>query len=167
MTAADPTVIIAVCGNADAGDDAFGPMVARQLGGPPRGAKIVHVHTDATALLDHLPDAAALIVVDAVNGPGLPRGELVDLDWRSQARPRLASESPASSTHGISIAAAIDLADRLQMLPQRARLIGMAIDDVSLGAEVDLVMRDSVRLACARIKAHVCKALDARGMAHA
>ena len=93
------------------------------------------------ALLDYLPGRSGLILVDAVHAPGLTPGRVLDWDWFSSDRPELVNDD-TMSTHGLSLAMQLEMADRLAMLPPYVRLIGLTIDsalEVGRKASPDLV----------------------------
>ncbi|MFI5380272.1 MAG: hydrogenase maturation protease, partial [Tepidisphaerales bacterium] len=118
-----PQALLILCfGNPMAGDDAFGPMVARELSAlhDPRLNVVDLSRESPAAMLDHLDSQSALIIVDAVTGPGIAPGQLIDIDWHDQARPNLVHDS-ALSTHGLSVANQLELAERLGMLPASIR----------------------------------------------
>jgi Ni,Fe-hydrogenase maturation factor len=75
-------ILVAVCGNADAGDDALGPLVAGALHAHALlNIEVLNLGLRPAALLDHLPDRHALLLVDAVQLPGVPAGRIVECDW--------------------------------------------------------------------------------------
>ncbi len=121
----DKPVLVACFGNADAGDDAFGPLVAARLGEielPP--ARVVNIAMRPAALLDHLAGCDSLIVVDAVHWPGAPPGLPIDMAW-SKCRRDLQLASSATSTHGICVADQLALAAELGIHPRCVWLIGV------------------------------------------
>ena len=128
-----PSILVATCGNVMASDDAFGPCVAcelRRLDLP--GVEVVDLDIRPAALLDHLPGKTGLILVDAAYAPHLEPGQVLDIDWFSPDRPGLANDD-AMSTHGLSIAVQLDLAERLGILPARVRLIAATIEPAGVG----------------------------------
>lgn len=124
-------LLIATCGNLMASDDAFGPMVARALRQRDLpGTEVVDLDIRPAALLDYLPGRTGLILVDAVNAPDLEPGRVLDVDWLDRdpgGRPELVNDD-SMSTHGLSLAMQLDMAERLGMLPSFVRLIGVSID---------------------------------------
>jgi hydrogenase maturation protease len=144
-------VLVATCGNADAGDDAFGALVAQALQRqPPAGVEVVNLSQNPAALLDHLSGRKMLIVVDAVQCPGLPQGALLDVDWLAPDRPFLRTAA-ALSTHGLSIADQIDLAASLGGLPPQVRLIGANVGDAVMGDVPSQTIRSQAAAAALRI----------------
>ncbi len=140
-------ILVATCGNVMASDDAFGPLVARELRrrGLP-GVEVVDLDIRPAALLDYLPGKSGLVLVDAVVAPGLEPGEVLDIDWFSPDRPGLVNDD-TMSTHGLSIAMQLDLADRLGLLPKRVRLVAACIEPASVGQPSSDGLPGSVELA--------------------
>jgi hydrogenase maturation protease len=128
-------ILVATCGNASAGDDAFGPRVAALLRENDRAdLEVVDLGMKPAALLDHLEGRQMLVIVDAAAGQGLPPGLLIDTDWWSADRPPLVSER-SLSTHGISLADQIELAGKLHLLPRIVRVIAATGAAMTVGAE--------------------------------
>jgi hydrogenase maturation protease len=127
-------ILVAVFGNALAGDDALGPAVVECLGQADcRGLKILDASQAAPlSLLDHLEGLSGLILVDAVTGPDISPGQIIDADWLDQARPAVQSAADISS-HGFSLPQQMDMAAKLGLLPQRVRLIGVGLGNADLG----------------------------------
>ncbi len=152
MTTDIPPVLVAACGNLMAGDDAFGPLVARRLRERiPTDAEIIDLGMKPTGLIDHLAQRAMTIVVDAAIATDVfPVGSLIDIDFFSPDRPQLVHDMPLSS-HGLSLAHELELARKLQMLPRRVVLVAVAIDDASVGRRVSPAVLSMVDPAAARI----------------
>ncbi|MCC7407364.1 MAG: hydrogenase maturation protease, partial [Phycisphaeraceae bacterium] len=147
------TILIATCGNRDAGDDAFGPAVAcmlraGRLADP--GVEVIDLDINPTELLNHVEGRAGLLVVDAVCAPGIPAGRLLDRAWDQILDFQLQHDDPLSS-HGLSVAGQIVLAHRLGMLPLFVRLIGATIDRSQIGSPMSDAVRALVPEAAARI----------------
>jgi hydrogenase maturation protease len=163
MTKSTSPILIATCGNADAGDDAFGPAVGRAVaamnfpgvtsGGP--GVEVVDLGIRPAALLDYLEGREALVVVDAVKVPG-QAGGLIDVDWFDANRPTLAHDDRMSS-HGLSMGSQLELAGQLGMLPKMVRLIGVGIESSELGRPMSPNVGAQVDMAAKRIAGH-CRA---------
>ncbi len=127
------SILVATCGNVMAADDAFGPLVARELRRLAMpGVEVVDLDIRPAALLDYLPVDTGLILVDAVYAPGLEPGRVLDIDWFSPDKPGLANDDTMSS-HGLSIAVQLDLAQRLGLLPASVRLIAVSIESARVG----------------------------------
>ena len=127
MSNGNNSLLVAACGNLMASDDAFGPMVARdlkQLHCP--GIVVAELDIRPAALLDYLPGHSGLILVDAVFAPDEKPGLILDIDWFSHDRPDLVNDD-TMSTHGLSLASQIQMAEKLGILPPIVRLIGLTI----------------------------------------
>lgn len=112
MTNRRPLVI--GVGNADAGDDAAGRIVARNLLCGDHGAfDIEETSGEATSLMALFANRARVIIVDACVSGDRP-GTLRRFDARRSTLPR---QLAGHSTHGFGVSAAIDLAGTLGMLP--------------------------------------------------
>ena len=73
----NPRILLVTCGNAQAGDDGFGPRLAGLLSrAPVAGVHVADLGTRPDRLLDHLDGAGyeALVIVDAARCPDLPLG---------------------------------------------------------------------------------------------
>jgi hydrogenase maturation protease len=142
-------ILVAACGNPDASGDAFGSLVARRLAPRERPElEIVDLALNPADLLHCLEDRRALLVVDAAMVPGVMPGRLLDLDYRSVARPVLLCER-ATSTHGLGLSAQLAMADSLGWLPPNVRLIVATVDNARLGLPISSalssVVSDAVR----------------------
>ena len=145
-------ILVAACGNAWAGDDAFGPEVARQLRlRRPTGLEIVDLGMKPAGLLDHLgPDRRGVIIVDAAQADGGCRpGELIDVDFMSPHRPALLHDV-ALSSHGLSIAHELALARTLDLSPPRIHLIAVGAQVTAMGSPMSDNVREAVELAVRR-----------------
>jgi hydrogenase maturation protease len=121
-------ILVAAFGNEMAADDAFGPRVAeavRIMAIP--GVEVVTLGMKPAGLLDQLADRRALCVVDAARCDGEPVGTLLDLDFFDANRPALVHDG-ALSTHGLSVAQEIELAQRLGLCPEEVRLVAVAAE---------------------------------------
>lgn len=153
MCEVGPSILVAACGNIMASDDAFGPLVARELRHrAPAGIEVTDLDIRPAALLDYLTGKDGLILVDAVHAPSLEIGELIDIDWFSPDRPALINDD-TMSTHGLSLAMQLNLAKQLDLLPPRVRLIAVAIEPVSVGQPISDHLPRSV-IAAADLASH-------------
>ena len=143
------SILIAACGNVAAGDDAFGPRVAQALGSLELpNTQVISLDMRPMALLDDLADRDALILVDAVACEGMPPGQVIEFDWLDPNRPPLVDDD-ILSTHGLSLADQLALAERIGMRPGIVRLIGLTVDrpahgsaaGADLGSHVDEAVR--------------------------
>jgi hydrogenase maturation protease len=147
-------VLVAIFGNAMAGDDAIGPLIARRLAELGDSTlQVIDAVSEPLSLLDHLPSTlTTLILVDAVTGPDIRPGQVVDMDWSDEARAKLVT-SPMLSSHGLSLPQQMDLAGQLGLLPPRVRLIGIGMEDAVLGESLAPAVAAAVEPAVGRILA--------------
>jgi hydrogenase maturation protease len=148
-----PACLIACCGHPAAGDDALGPLVARMLRaeGLPPGIELVDLGSSPATLLDHLGNRTTLIVVDAMAIAGHTAGELIDCSWADARHALFACDAPTSSTHGFGVADQLALAETLGLLPRSVRLIGLTIEQASVGRDPG----DAVHSQLPRLVGHV------------
>lgn len=123
-------------GSPDRGDDAVGPEVAARVGALGLPGVDVIVHEDPTALVDLMPGIDQLVVVDAMRS-GRPPGTVAVLETGA-GRPPLDARvgSSAAGTHGIGLAAAIELARALERLPGRIVVVAVEASGFDHGAEM-------------------------------
>lgn len=158
MNTAVAPVLVASCGNELLADDAFGPVVAREVRAMWRpGIEVVDLGMRPASLLDHLRGRRAVIIVDAaLTGPRENREDeegredLIDVDFFSDARPPLAHDRDLSS-HGLSILHELELARRLGMLPGTVRLIAAPVRRSEPGQPMSTDVASLVRPAAERI----------------
>ena len=129
--AAQSAIVIGV-GNAWAGDDAAGLLVARMVRARvPAGVKVIEHEGEPTALLDEWPGAALAVVVDATSGGGRP-GEVRLMDATDAPLP---AHFTGTSTHAFGLAEAIELGRALGRLPERLLVVGVEGARFEAGAE--------------------------------
>ncbi len=105
------------------GDDAAGLEVARILAdAPPPNCEVIVADRPAASLIELIQDADAVILLDAVRS-GTPPGTLHELTFEEVGRCRAAF----ISTHGLGVAAAIELARKLGRAPALGRILGIEI----------------------------------------
>jgi hydrogenase maturation protease len=112
---AEPAVDLVVGVGSDHGDDAAGLLVARRLRGSGGRARVCELSGDLTSLADLWEPAERVAVVDAIRSGG-PAGSVRVLDATAAPLP---AELAATSTHGLGLAAAVELARVLGRLPRR------------------------------------------------
>jgi hydrogenase maturation protease len=107
-------ILVIACGNSMAGDDAFGAHVLGALRRQTMpDVELIDLSIDPSRLLNHLTERVALIVIDAARCDDLPTGTLIEADWDSSQRSRLAVGQSCGSTHGLGLADHIEMARRL------------------------------------------------------
>ena len=121
------TVVIGI-GNPDRGDDGAGRAVARRLRGAlPRGIEVLEHDGEATSLLACLEGREAAYLVDACVSGAAP-GTVRRFDASAEPLPR---ETFDLSSHGLGLAAAVELGRTLGQLP--GRCVVYAIEAASFG----------------------------------
>jgi hydrogenase maturation protease len=116
-------------GSPDRGDDAVGPTIAglvadRVAEHGPDGVLVV-AREDPTALVDLMTGRRAVVIVDATRS-GSPPGTVAVHDMRPDgpALPARTAPGPAG-THGLGLAASLELARALERLPARVTVVGV------------------------------------------
>ena len=118
-------------GNPDRGDDGAGRAVARVLGQmAPDGAEIVEATGEVTELLDLMARSATVYVVDACLSGAAP-GTIRRFDARERPLPE---NTFATSTHGLGLAQAIELARTLGQLPRQCIVFAIEGASFDIGA---------------------------------
>ncbi len=127
-------------GRLDRGDDAVGPLAARLLRRRlAEGIAVVECPGEMYSLIEAWEGAEAVIVIDAVSS-GSPPGTLFRLDARRDALP----PDRATSTHGFGLAAAIELARTLDLLPPVLIVYGVEGADFEPGHPVSSRMPEAL-----------------------
>jgi len=122
-------MLIIGCGNRYRGDDAAGIMVAEKL--RIGGVRAQTCSGGSADLIEAWTGAEDVIVVDAVVS-GAPVGNVQMWDsWQTTA-PTIRT----TSTHGLGLAEAIDLARNLNRLPGRLRIYGIEGRQFAAGEEI-------------------------------
>jgi hydrogenase maturation protease len=127
-------------------DDGVGPWLAEALAR--RGVE-ARVHAgDGAGLIEALSDADALVIADAMQS-GAPPGTLRVLDGCAGPLP---SGTFRNSTHEFGLAAAIETARSLGMLPRSLCILGIEGRDFSFGEGLS----PEVEAAAAALLARLC-----------
>lgn len=146
------TVRVIACGNPDAGDDAFGFAVGRELAR--RGVDVVFARAPFD-VLDRLDDVDVAIVIDAVRTPGggRPLGTLIRAEADDDGR--LPAELRSSlSSHGLGVGEAIGLAGALGRAP-RVVVHGVEAGDVTIGSPLSAAVQGAVPQVVSAVLAEV------------
>lgn len=106
------------------GDDQVAWRLVERLGMRPSINAHVVALSDPWRLHDHLEGCDRLIVVDACAGLDNP-GTISRLEW-PDAR---IQQQHSHSTHGIGVADALQLAEKLELLPSKVILFGVELAD--------------------------------------
>lgn len=130
-------MLILGCGNQDRGDDAAGLLAARKL--RELGIAAVNCSGEASILLDFWGGAEDVLVIDAVL-TGAATGTVHVWDAQNISIP----PRKGSSTHGLGLAEAIELARTLKQMPRRLRVYGIEGRNFQIGSEVSAEVRAAV-----------------------
>jgi len=119
-------------GNPDRGDDAAGREVARRLRLEcPQDVTVMECEGILDTLLDAWRGAERAVVVDAVTGPAPGRIHRFDA-----VKGPLPAAFASTSTHGLGLAEAIELARALNTLPDRLVVYAIEGRSFALGAPI-------------------------------
>ncbi len=135
-------------GSIDRGDDAVGPMVAAAVGDALAASGQswvdVVVHEDPTALTEAMADVDVAVIVDAVRSGGEPG----TVTWREAGpgQPALPARTApgVAGTHGLGLAAFIELARVLDLLPARVVVVGVEAHAMGHGQAVSAQVMSAV-----------------------
>jgi len=123
--------VVVGLGNPDRGDDGAGRTVARRLRGRlPEDVALVEHDGEASGLLAQIEGADAAYLIDAC-ASGAPAGTVRRFDAARAPLPEAAFEV---STHGLGLAAAVELARALGALPRRCVVYAIEGQSFEVGA---------------------------------
>jgi hydrogenase maturation protease len=168
MTTSDrPRCIVIGIGNPNRGDDAAGPAVARSLRDVVTAAPnldcaaarplpavrpvIIEHQGEATALILEMTAAEQLFLVDACVS-GAPPGTIHRFDVSSVPMPALAS---GYSTHGFGVAAAVELARALGLLPRLSVVYAIEGASFDRGAALSPLVANAAAEVVSRLRAEI------------
>lgn len=139
-------------GNVDRGDDAIGRVVARRL----RARQLPSVDVfeddgDAANLLSFFESAETVYVVDAAVSGAEP-GIIRRFDVTTAPLPQTIS---MLSTHGVGLAAAVELARVLKRLPRRCIVYTVEAKECTMGASLTPAVEAAVAEVIARLCAEI------------
>jgi hydrogenase maturation protease len=139
-------VVIGV-GNPVRGDDVVGTEVVRRL---PSSIGAVTSSGDPSGVIAELAGAEEAIIVDAIRS-GRPAGTVIVTDVRRHP----IAVTTVSSTHGMGLAEALELARILGTLPRRVWLVGIEVGSLSVGAALSPEAEAGIGRAVAAVR-HLC-----------
>lgn len=138
------TVAVIGVGNRDRGDDGAGPAVADRVRARVGGAaEVLAGLLDPGELIDAWSGVDAAVVVDALAPRGSP-GTLRRFDAIAAPLP---ADLFATSTHGLGVVHAIELARALGMLPRTLVVLGIEALGFEAGAPPSAEVARAVELA--------------------
>jgi len=134
-----PAIVIGL-GNPDRGDDAVGIQVARQVAAE-RLDVLALEFDDPSEALDAWDPEDTVIVADAVSSGGQP-GHVHVVDVLEQKLP--AGNWSAGGTHALGLAAVVELARSLDLLPKRLVVVGVEAGRFAHGAPLSEAVQAAV-----------------------
>ena len=145
-----PRRVLIGLGNPGRGDDGAGRFVARMLAGQlPADVAIAELEGEVATVLNQLQNADVAVLVDACRS-GAPAGSVLHFD---AAERRLPPDAFAVSTHGVSVANALELARALGDLPAVCIVYGIEAEHVDPGAALSAPVATAVREVAQRVRA--------------
>jgi hydrogenase maturation protease len=124
-----PAIVIGL-GNPDRGDDAVGVRVAREVAAE-RSDVLALEFDDPSEALDAWGPEDTVIVTDAISTGGAP-GDIHVVDVVAQKLP--AGNWSAGGTHALGLAAVVELARTLALMPRKLVVIGVEAGQFEYGA---------------------------------
>ncbi len=147
------TTIVIGLGEENRSEDRVGLEVVRRLrAGPPLAAELVEWRDEPTGLLDRWAPGEVVIVVDAMRARA-PIGTV--RRWEVRRAEDLAARGGATSTHGLSLAHAIGLAEALGQIPPSLTVYGIEVGDLSTGRRLSPAVERGVDEAVVAIRAEL------------
>jgi hydrogenase maturation protease len=134
-----PAIVIGL-GNPDRGDDAVGVLVARQVAAE-RLDVLALEFDDPIEALDAWESEDTVIVADAISSGGKP-GDLHVIDVVAQKLP--SGNWSAGGTHALGLAAVLELARSLDLLPRRLVVVGVEAGQFDHGAPLSEAVKAAV-----------------------
>jgi hydrogenase maturation protease len=134
------TPIVIGLGNPDRGDDAVGFLVARQVAAE-RLDVLALEFDDPSEALDAWDSDDTVIVTDAISSGGRP-GEVHVVDVAEQKLP--SGNWSAGGTHALGLAAVVELARSLDLLPRRLVVVGVEAGQFDHGAPLSEAVKAAI-----------------------
>lgn len=124
-----PAIVIGI-GNPDRGDDAIGVQVARQVATERRDV-LTFEFDDPSQALDAWEPEDTVVVADAISSGAEP-GHIHVVDVVTQKLP--SGNWSAGGTHALGLAAVVELARSLNLLPKKLVVVGVEAAQFDHGA---------------------------------
>ena len=164
MTNDRPHCVVLGVGNADRGDDAAGPAVARNLRSLlPPGIQIMEHGGEATALIRQMDGAERVFLIDACVSGARP-GTIHRFDVSAAPVPAVAL---GLSSHGFGVAAAVELARALGQLPRQCIIYAIEAASFEIGAPLSPMVAAGVVEVAGRVFAEIASYANQEGGQHA
>lgn len=126
------------CGRWLRRDDQIGLRIVEHLaqGGVP-GTRLLATESPCADLLSCLDGVELLVVVDAARSDnGHPEGDWRRIEYRGAERSRIRRRPRSLNVHQLSVDAALELADRMELLPKEVWVYAVAVRDVDYGEDM-------------------------------
>ena len=134
-----PAIVIGL-GNPDRGDDAVGIQVAREVAAE-RLDVLALEFDDPSEALDAWGPEDTVVVADAISTGGVP-GDIHVVDVMEQKLP--VGTWSAGGTHALGLAAVVELARTLDLMPRKLVVIGVEAGQFEHGAPLSDAVRAAV-----------------------
>lgn len=134
-------------GNRDRGDDALGPLVVDAVQAAGTVAETLIAEGDLSDLTLRWDTDQDVIIVDAMRSGACP-GTILEIDAVAE---RLPNESQLLSSHGISLADAVELGRLLERMPRRLTVIGVEAKSFDDLAAINPVVAEAIPKVVMRI----------------
>ncbi len=134
-----PPIVIGI-GNPDRGDDAVGVEVARQVAAE-RLDVLALEFDDPSEALDAWEPEDTVVLTDAISSGGEP-GDIHVVDIAEQKLP--AGNWSAAGTHAFGLAAIVELARSLDLMPRRLVVVGVEARQFDHGAPMSEAVQAAV-----------------------
>ncbi len=160
MTNDRPHCIVLGVGNADRGDDAAGPAVARNLRSLLHPSiQIVEHGGEVTALIGQMEGAKRVFLIDACVSGARP-GTIHRFDVSVAPLPAVAL---GLSSHGFGVAAAVELARALGQLPRQCIIYAIEAASFEIGAPLSPSVAAGIVEVARRVLAEVASYTNQEG----
>jgi hydrogenase maturation protease len=148
-------VTVVGCGRCDRGDDGVGLRIAEALAERDLpGTRVVLSETPGVDLLTEMPGADLFVIVDAARATDHhPTGSWERIDYRSFSGSLVLDRG--RSSHGMSIADALALAEQLGELPRRVRIYALFGERFDLGSELSAEAHAAIPEVIAAIESEI------------
>jgi hydrogenase maturation protease len=134
-----PAIVIGI-GNPDRGDDAVGVLVARRVAAE-RLDVLALEFDDPSEALDAWDPEDTVVFADAISS-GREPGAIHVVDAREQRLP--AGKWSTGGTHALGLAAVVELARSLDLLPRRLVVVGVEAGQFTHGAPLSEAVRAAI-----------------------
>ena len=145
-----PVLVIGI-GNPDRGDDAVGVHIARQVAAERLDILALEFDDPSEALDAWTPDDT-VVLADAISSGGRP-GEIHVVDVKEQRLP--AGNWSAGGTHTLGLAAVVELARTLDLLPRKLMVVGIEAARFDHGAGMSEAVEAAVPAAAVTVLAMI------------